>query len=406
MTSWSPTNIGSATPLTEALMAGLITVSRSVGRGGTNLAPDVAKVGDALTQIGPDNGGVYGPPLSNEGLAQAIQQFQRFHKLSPDGRIDPGGGTLRKMNSIINPGLQQPGPAPKSGPKPTGSSTVKRIAPPDGRPDKFALKTNVPLESSFLTEVEFEWEPVVGTGTIQFFEVDDNVVPNWLAAVIPAGARPTGDVNIFFHPTPHQAGYNDRNYPSKAGWSPLYHYTNGALASQFSAAKTGQILIIPLMTESSSGDCGVLPARWESIIGQMLGLIAAGPSAQTAPAMSVTSVVVSSFSSGIAYSAAFRGRAGLGSRLRGVIDIDGAISTFSHHSHSLPPSAIKIWQTGSTAQSLKAQAMQNLFPIGQNRWGKFTGGAPVPKNPKAAISTIHAYASQTMMYFAAGRTRR
>jgi hypothetical protein len=382
-------------------MAGLIVLGKSVGRNGSNLAIDVAKVGAALTAVGPDRGGVFGPPLSVEGLAQAIEMFQRFQRLpSQDGRVDPGGGTLRRINEILNPGQRPPGPAPR--PTPGGTGTIRRIPPPDGRPNRVSSAAFTPDEPSFLRDVVFEWRAVTGGGAIQFFELDENVVPNWFGVVVPDGVASAGDVHLFFHPTPSQAGYKDSNYPTKVGWSPLFHYTTDLMSAQFCAAATGQVLIMPLMTQGSSGDCGVLPARWEAIFGQILGLIAAGPNAQTAPVAPVSSVVVSSFSSGVAYSAAFRARAGLGPRLQGTIDFDGVISTNRKHSTTLPPSALKIWQTPASSASLSAQARQNIFPVGKERWGgPFAGHF----SKGHELLEIHGTVPQTMMFFAASRTR-
>src|SRR5829696_1973185 len=82
-----------------------IPISGSVGRGGANAALDVAAIGGALVAVGVGNGGVFGPPLTLEGLIEAIEQFQSFQGLmaTPDGRVDPGGNTLRRINAIIFP---------------------------------------------------------------------------------------------------------------------------------------------------------------------------------------------------------------------------------------------------------------------------------------------------------------
>ena len=47
-----------------------------------------------------------------------------------------------------------------------------------------------------------------------------NVVPNWFGVAVPDGLTDFTRPNIFFHPTPGQAGYNDNDYPTKAGLWP------------------------------------------------------------------------------------------------------------------------------------------------------------------------------------------
>src|SRR5690242_17656497 len=96
-----------------AKVTGPVVLGGSVGRNAKNLPADVAKIGAALVAIGPDRGGIYAVPLSNEGLAEAIKLFQDFHHLSSrDGRVDPGGGTLKKINSVLFPHLYPPAPSP------------------------------------------------------------------------------------------------------------------------------------------------------------------------------------------------------------------------------------------------------------------------------------------------------
>lgn len=81
-----------------------ITITASVGRNGVNGLTDVLTIGAALVAAGPNRGGVLAPTLSIEDLASAIEKFQRFHSLlqNPDGRVDPGGVTLRRLDEVVN----------------------------------------------------------------------------------------------------------------------------------------------------------------------------------------------------------------------------------------------------------------------------------------------------------------
>src|SRR5262249_52340801 len=68
--------------------------------------------------------------------------------------------------------------------------------------------------------------------TSMLFELDAAVVPNWFGVIVPGtlsnpynASSAFTTPNIFFHPTPGQAGYVDRDYPPKSGkWPQLFHY--------------------------------------------------------------------------------------------------------------------------------------------------------------------------------------
>src|SRR5262245_2837785 len=79
-------------------------IEKSVGKGGFNQKPDVLKVQRLLNMIAPEDGGPL-PPLAEDGFIgpftlEAIRKFQQFHKTASDGRVDPGGPTLKKMNDV------------------------------------------------------------------------------------------------------------------------------------------------------------------------------------------------------------------------------------------------------------------------------------------------------------------
>lgn len=382
-------------------MGTLITLDDSVGANARNLPQDVLKIGAALTAIGPDRGGVFAPPLSTSGLAEAIKGFQQAQGLpAKDGKVDKGGATLRRINAILNPGAS-PSPAPT--PNPSRSGAVRRLASRPGMGEAASGNVWAPIDTSLTAEMVFKWACVTGAGRVFYFELDEDVVPNWFGVLVPNGVVVSGKVHIFFHPTTAQAGYRDAAYASKTGWAGLFHYMTSNMAVQFCAAKTGQVLVMPLMNQTSSGDCGVFPQRWESLVGEMLGQVSGsgGP-------VPITSVVVSSFSSGIAYNAQFRSRAQLGGRLRGVIDFDGIISTNRRYSQVLGSGngcpVVRMQQTDGHPSTIAALAGQGVFPLSRPRWGDPWQGH-FSKSPQAALIQIHGTIPQTMMYPAALRTR-
>jgi peptidoglycan hydrolase-like protein with peptidoglycan-binding domain len=75
-----------------------VTISAAVGNGGSaKCGVDVRNVQKLLNQAGAK------PRLAEDGIVgpntiRAIRQFQSAFMTTPDGRVDPGGPTLRKLN--------------------------------------------------------------------------------------------------------------------------------------------------------------------------------------------------------------------------------------------------------------------------------------------------------------------
>jgi hypothetical protein len=95
------------------------TIAASVGKGAVNHKDDSMTVQELLNGVPPEQGGPV-PPLKVDGLPwqktiAAIQNFQKValgHKW-PDGRVDPGGKTLAKLNEFDQPLVAEelpPGP--------------------------------------------------------------------------------------------------------------------------------------------------------------------------------------------------------------------------------------------------------------------------------------------------------
>src|SRR5712691_4032712 len=97
-------------------------ITRSVGAGGVNKPTDVTEIQQLLNKVPVAQGGAAPPFLvfgtCDSATLAAILSFQK--KQVPafaDGRIDPGGPTLAKLNALAAAG---PGPTPAS---PKGSLT-------------------------------------------------------------------------------------------------------------------------------------------------------------------------------------------------------------------------------------------------------------------------------------------
>src|ERR1035437_10287001 len=97
------------------------TISASVGAmGGRNLPPDVISVQQLLNRV-PLGQGPPIPELQVDGLCgfktiSAILKFQlqHFGWQGRDGRVDPGGNTLKKLNELTQFALPGPKPLPMS----------------------------------------------------------------------------------------------------------------------------------------------------------------------------------------------------------------------------------------------------------------------------------------------------
>src|SRR5215217_2976662 len=319
-------------------------IDQSVGRNGVNQPADVFIIGAALVEVGPDRGGLFAPPLELDGLGQAIEGFQRFQGLPvQDGRVEPGGRTLRRFNEILDPETFAAG------------LTVRPFDP--GRPASVESTSWRPVEASLVSDFVFEWTGVTGKGTIFYFQVDEAVVPRWFGVLVPEGVSSFDKIHLFFHPTPAQAGFQDADYQGLGNWPDIFHYLTDDMGTQFCAAGLDRVLVMPLMTQGAAQDCGIFPQRWESIVGRILGMLSTGDMSPSAPLIYVNSLVVSSFSSGIVYSHLFRNNAALGARLAGVIDFDGGFSTFSQLSAALtgpPGHVVKMAQMPAAAEALGA----------------------------------------------------
>jgi peptidoglycan hydrolase-like protein with peptidoglycan-binding domain len=85
-------------------------ITRSVGQGGVNAPADVSEIQRLLNSAPAAQGGA-NPSLSVDGICGGLTQaaILRFQKAQApafaDGRIDPGGPTLARLNALaVTPG--------------------------------------------------------------------------------------------------------------------------------------------------------------------------------------------------------------------------------------------------------------------------------------------------------------
>lgn len=103
-----------------------VTISSSVGLRSANIPPDVTNIQKALNRISPVHGGP-STPLTPDGscgqkTVEAIQNFQLHHFgwNGADGKINPNGETLAKINEILSkPQKESPQVYPPDAPEVT-----------------------------------------------------------------------------------------------------------------------------------------------------------------------------------------------------------------------------------------------------------------------------------------------
>ncbi|HNY42859.1 MAG TPA: peptidoglycan-binding domain-containing protein [Bryobacteraceae bacterium] len=105
----------------------------SVGRGGQNVLPQDVMTVQYLLNCVPTSKGGPSPELVVDGIAgpktmAAISDFQRGSLSSPDGRVDPGGPTLARLQQF-DPYPDQPMPPAASFPK-SPAGYKKESGPP------------------------------------------------------------------------------------------------------------------------------------------------------------------------------------------------------------------------------------------------------------------------------------
>ena len=136
-----------------------ISITSSVGSRGRNLRQDVITIQTALNNAGAQ------PPLERDGdcgplTVTAIVNFQGGFLRNPDGRVDPGGTTLRHLNNASG---GQPAPTPPSRP---GNAADDWPARPTFGP--IGLQRRIALFGSFA------FEPAATTQDPDAIRITDN----------------------------------------------------------------------------------------------------------------------------------------------------------------------------------------------------------------------------------------
>lgn len=113
-------------PVEPVTGSGGVSIRRSVGANGANDPQDSAAIQNALNRVSAAQGGA-NPPLAVDGLPwgktiAAIRKFQARQGLVADGRVDPNGPTLRRLNALL-----ASGPAVSSAPAGVTPATMQTL---------------------------------------------------------------------------------------------------------------------------------------------------------------------------------------------------------------------------------------------------------------------------------------
>lgn len=220
--------------------------------------------------------------------------------------------------------------------------------------------------------------------TVRIYEIDQPVVPNWFVVGYPDRMSIAGTINLFFHPQPGQAGYNDGAYQAKTQkWRELIRYAH-SFAAQSAVDKRDVITIVPLFTQASASNCGIFPANWLQILGDIVADVAKDEVLVAPPAGVFASLTISSFSAGLQYSDVFRRTApGLSGRMTGIVDFDASFSSdYRAKSQALsgsgPVTVLRYDQDGSIRNPVGFGPQTRVFHVPIERWKNHS---PPPQSP-------------------------
>jgi hypothetical protein len=145
----------------------------TVGKGGENRADDVQAVSTRLTSLGYPPAGA-----SAEDLGAAIARFQSEEAhVRPDGRVDPGGRTLRALNRGVAPApapVQVTAPAPAPAAVPADSPLLQ--LPTDASGPLGAAYAAIAAARKAAAEADTAWRKVDADATKAAWEAEDAAI--------------------------------------------------------------------------------------------------------------------------------------------------------------------------------------------------------------------------------------
>jgi hypothetical protein len=126
-----PPEIVDHQPTTMEKHAMAMAIVASVGAGGRNIRSDVITVQQLLEKNGVSPGRIDG--LCGKRTVDAILRFQARFLSHPDGRVDPGGQTLRRLNGAGGAARTSSPTSTPSAPAPGATTSIRSLVPRPAR---------------------------------------------------------------------------------------------------------------------------------------------------------------------------------------------------------------------------------------------------------------------------------
>jgi hypothetical protein len=291
-------------------------------------------------------------------IAEVTAEILRFQAVNRrpvvDGVIDPGGGTLKRMNELA---IDDHG----------DSLRALVVRAPEGMPEDMRTSTAIVVDVTSVSGIG----PMRSTRqAAPYFRRLVRVTGSsikWFGVVIPtsgAGAEAGTVPHLNFTPTPIQGGYQDSSYEAFGGWAQLWEDYTSMIGGQLAASGANQILIIPIYRTSQQRDLGDFFTNWKEVVSAVITVAKADVDPSYAGNTFVfRRIVSSSFSNGWVAHQAFHTRAvGAAAMTDVLFDLDGVAGG----SNWQPPMGI-IYQNRAP---IRGNPVGNLWYVG-GRWADF-----------------------------------
>ncbi len=271
-----------------------------------------------------------------------------------DGVIDPGGGTLKRMNEL----------ARELGRVPLMSTAT--IAPaPNGLAED--IESGIIVAEPISVRGASQMKPLtVKTNYTRKLVRYEGSSITWFGVVVPV--VPLGGqfaTHLNFTPSPAQGHYYDSGYDTFTSWAQLWDDYTTVIGGQVAAATSNQILVLPFYRNSQVKDLGQFLVDWKFVVESVVTAVFndLDPTALRDTYV-CRELVTSSFSNGWVAHNNFQGKAqGVSGLTKAIYDLDGVAGG----SHWVPPKST-VYRNQAIPRGANPQG--NIYYVG-GRWNTF-----------------------------------
>lgn len=222
-------------------------------------------------------------------------------------------------------------------------------------------------------------------------DFQSKIRPTYYTVAFRANIADFKTVNLFFHPSPGNAGMTDQSYTGLGGkWGGLFRYGQ-YFGVQFAGAKANIVFVMPMIPNALYGTLGRLKLDWKDVLN---GVLAAAqraksgeepekeiPAGHLVKSNALENVILSGFSRGRAPMTTMRGAPGLSALLRGIWDFDGVGGAAVH---AIPDGKAFAYDQGAGSFG---------FHVPRPRWKDFPG--------YTSTMAVHGHIPQRLAFHAA-----